>query len=95
MGWDKFQRMILKERSIVEMTTAAYTAKLFDVKAEDKQLPSIVSTTRKLPVIDKQIDLKSGAYERWLHTNVVAQRSQRVSYSIYNIRGWRYYRKPT
>ena len=59
MGWNKFQRMILKERSIVEMTTASYTAKLFDVKAEDKQLPNIVSTTTKLPVIDKQISLKS------------------------------------
>lgn len=76
MGWDKFQRMILKERSIVEMTTASYTAKLFDVKAEDKQLPNIVSTTTKLPVVDKQISLKSNAYQRWLHTNVVPQKQK-------------------
>jgi sulfite reductase (ferredoxin) len=76
MGWDKFQRMILKERSIVEMTTASYTAKLFDVKAEYKQLPNIVSTTTKLPVVDKQISLKSNAYQRWLHTNVVPQKQK-------------------
>src|SRR5919205_3102582 len=34
MGWDKFQKLILKERSIVQMTTAASTAKLLDIGAE-------------------------------------------------------------
>ena len=43
MKWDGInsKRWYLKERSIVEMTTARSTAKLFDVKAEEE--------TRHLP----------------------------------------------
>jgi sulfite reductase (ferredoxin) len=35
MGWEKFQRMALKERSIVEMTTSYSTEQLFDVKSHE------------------------------------------------------------
>ena len=35
MGWEKFQRMVLKERSIVEMTTSYSTEQLFDVKSHE------------------------------------------------------------
>jgi sulfite reductase (ferredoxin) len=39
MGWEKFQRMVLKERSIVEATTSYSTEQLFDVKShEDRGL---------------------------------------------------------
>ncbi len=39
MGWEKFQKMVLKERSIVENTTSHATEQLFDVKShEDTRL---------------------------------------------------------
>src|SRR5438270_5911784 len=77
MGWDKFQKMILKERSIVQMTTAASTAKLFDIRAEEEKdpLPKAVNAKMvKLPVINERVTLESPAYERWLHSNVVSQK---------------------
>jgi sulfite reductase (ferredoxin) len=76
MGWDKFQKMILKERSIVQMTTAASTAKLFDIRAEeeDRQLPKTEYTRIKLPILNETSNMEISAYERWLHTNVVPQK---------------------
>ncbi|HEY9386351.1 MAG TPA: nitrite/sulfite reductase [Nitrososphaeraceae archaeon] len=76
MGWEKFQKMALKERSIVEMTTADSTAKLFDVKGEEepRQLPKALYSMTKLPMLNEHITLESTAYERWLHTNVVPQK---------------------
>jgi len=75
MGWEKFQRMVLKERSIVEMTTSYSTAQLFDVKSHEdtRQLPKAPRMT-KLPVLNDQVTKESPAYERWLHTNVVPQK---------------------
>lgn len=78
MGWEKFQKMILKERSIVEMTTALSTAKLFNVEntegsvrlAETKLSQPMV----RLPVLGDHITPESPKYERWLHTNVVPQK---------------------
>jgi sulfite reductase (ferredoxin) len=35
MGWERFQQMVLKERSIVEMTTSYMTEQLFDVKSHE------------------------------------------------------------
>jgi sulfite reductase (ferredoxin) len=77
IGWDKFQKLILKERSIVEMTTASYTSKLFDVKAEEEKglLPKAVNAKMvKLPMLNERVTLESPAYERWLHSNVVSQK---------------------
>jgi sulfite reductase (ferredoxin) len=78
MGWDKFQKMVLKERSVVEMTISDSTAKLFDVKKEEETrvLPKTVSNGRKLPMLNEHITLESPAYERWLHTNVVPQKHE-------------------
>ena len=75
MGWEKFQKMALKERSIVEMTTSYSTAKLFDVGAEEdtRQLPK-ATRIAKLPMLNESVTIDSPAFERWLHTNVVAQR---------------------
>ncbi|HKU50480.1 MAG TPA: nitrite/sulfite reductase [Nitrososphaera sp.] len=79
-GWDKFQKMVLKERSIVEMTTSYSTAKMFDVNAEEetRQLPKAASTsmTRKLPMLNESVTKDSPVFERWLHTNAVAQRQE-------------------
>ncbi|MDF3032971.1 MAG: hypothetical protein K0R91_805 [Nitrososphaeraceae archaeon] len=44
MGWEKFQKMVFKERSIVEMTTAVSTARLFDVN--DTGTPNLLSETQ-------------------------------------------------
>jgi sulfite reductase (ferredoxin) len=78
MGWEKFQKMVFKERSIVEMTTAVSTAKLFDVN--DTGAPNFLSETTsprsmtKLPVLNNHVTPESPKYERWLHSNVVPQK---------------------
>lgn len=77
MGWGKFQKLVIKERSIVEMTTASYTTKLFNVKAEEetRPLPKAANTKLvKLPMLNERVTLESPAYERWLHSNVVPQK---------------------
>ena len=82
LGWDKFQKMVLKERSIVEMTTASSTARLFDLKEENEvMLPSqSITTTNKiikpLPMLNEQVTVESPVYVRWLHTNVVPQKQE-------------------
>lgn len=77
MGWDKFQKMVLKERSIVEMTTSYSTSKMFDVKSEEdtRQLPKTARTI-KLPMLNESVTKESPAFERWLHSNAVAQRQE-------------------
>jgi sulfite reductase (ferredoxin) len=77
MGWEKFQKLVIKERSIVEMTTASYTTKLFNVKAEEEMtpLPKAANTKLvKLPMLNERVTMESPAYERWLHSNVVPQK---------------------
>lgn len=76
MGWDKFQKMALKERSIVEMTTSYSTAKSYDVKAEEdaRQLPKSSRSMAKLPMLSESVTKDSPAYDRWVHTNAVAQK---------------------
>ncbi|MEP0826373.1 MAG: nitrite/sulfite reductase, partial [Nitrososphaera sp.] len=76
-GWEKFQKMVLKERSIVEMTTSYSTAQSFDVKSceDTRQLPKAPRMTR-LPMLNEQVTKESPAYERWLHTNVVPQKQE-------------------
>ena len=78
MGWEKFQKMVLKERSIVEMTTSFSTSKLFNVKEEEEKrhLPKSVHLTSKLPMLNEQVTQESSAYKRWLHTNVVPQKQE-------------------
>jgi sulfite reductase (ferredoxin) len=75
MGWEKFQKMALKERSSVEMTTSYSTAKTYDVRSEEdtRFLPKAPKMT-KLPVLNDRVTKDSPAFERWLHTNAVAQK---------------------
>jgi len=77
-GWDKFQKMILKERSIVGATIAESTAKLFDIKGEEETriLPKAKRSSVKLPIMNELDPLERPAYERWVHTNVVRQRQE-------------------
>ena len=81
MGWEKFQKMAIKERSIVEMTTSLSTAKLFNVReeeeAEARYLSKSMNVTSKLPMLNEQVThQESTAYKRWLHTNVVPQKQE-------------------
>jgi sulfite reductase (ferredoxin) len=77
MGWEKFQKMALKERSIVEMTTSYSTGQSFDVKSQEdtRELPKAPRTV-KLPVLNDNVTKDSPAFERWLHTNVVPQKQE-------------------
>lgn len=75
MGWEKFQKMVLKERSAVEMTTSYSTARTFDVKSEEdtRQLPK-ASRMARLPMLDERVTKESPSFEHWLHTNAAAQK---------------------
>jgi sulfite reductase (ferredoxin) len=77
MGWERFQKMVLKERSIVEMTTSYSTIQLFDVKSHEdtRPLPKTSKMT-KLPMINTKVTKDSPGFERWLHTNAVPQRQE-------------------
>ncbi|HXG07418.1 MAG TPA: nitrite/sulfite reductase [Nitrososphaera sp.] len=76
-GWEKFQKMVLKERSVVEMTISYSTLQSFNVKSQEdtRQLPRAPHMMR-LPVLNEQVTKESPAYERWLHTNVVPQKQE-------------------
>jgi sulfite reductase (ferredoxin) len=73
MGWEKFQRLVFKERSSVEMTISLETVNRYKV---DSEIPSIrqLSNGKKLPLINEKVDINSDPYKRWLHSNVVSQK---------------------
>lgn len=76
MGWEKFQKMVLKERTAVEMTTSLATAAMYDVKSQEdtRQLPKAPRMI-KLPMFDR-VTKDSPAFERWLHSNTVPQKQE-------------------
>jgi sulfite reductase (ferredoxin) len=82
MGWERFQKMVLKERSIVEMTTSYSTEQLFDVKSHEdiRQLPkasgTMTKTMTKLPMLNVKVTKDSPGFDRWLHTNAVPQKQE-------------------
>ena len=79
MGWEKFQKMVLKERSIVEMTTSFSTEQLFDVNShEDTRhlTPDAPGMRTKLPMLDVKVPEDGQAFQRWLHTNTVPQKQE-------------------
>src|SRR5215212_7653078 len=79
MGWEKFQKMVLQERSIVEMTTSHSTAQLYNVKSHEdtrQLLPKAPRIMTKLPMLNSKVTKDSSGFDRWLHTNAVPQKQE-------------------
>ena len=77
IGWEKFQKMVLKERAIVEMTVSEFTKNLYQVNFDDSYVPLKKSTKfNKLPIVETNISTTGNGYDRWLHTNVVPQKQE-------------------
>ena len=76
-GWDKFQKMIIKERTAVEMTTSLATASMYDVESQQDRrlLPKGATRMARLPMFDK-VTRDSPAFERWLHSNTALQKQE-------------------
>lgn len=76
MGWEKFHRMVLKERSIVMMTTAHSTKSMFSWTAEEDEqyLPKENRNGTRLRMYSELDSSNTGAYERWVHSNVTSQK---------------------
>lgn len=81
MGWEKFQKLILKERTILYMTTSESTRDLFSVHQFSHNLISNsilnkMKSNHKLPIVTESLSIDSSSYTRWLHTNTVEQKQQ-------------------
>lgn len=81
MGWEKFQKLILKERTILYMTTSESTRDLFSVHQYSQNLISNsilnkMKSNHKLPIVTESLSTDSSSYTRWLHTNTVEQKQQ-------------------
>ena len=77
IGWEKFQKMVLKERTIVEMTISEFTKNLYQVHFNDSYVPINKSAKfNKLPIVETNISTISNGYDRWLRTNVVPQKQE-------------------
>jgi sulfite reductase (ferredoxin) len=77
MGWIKFQQLVKKERSNVEMTISTSTAKSYDVISEDDS--GLVPKMTKLPMINNAVEFENSSYKRWAHTNVLPQRQDQYN----------------
>jgi len=73
MGWEKFQKLVIKERSNVEMTVSLETLGRYKVETEPQNIRQL-HNGKKLPLINEKVDVNSDPYKRWLHTNVVSQK---------------------
>ncbi len=83
MGWEKFQKMVLKERAIVEATISEFTKNLYQVHFNDNSYVPIkkpLTKFNKLPIIEtNNISGTSNGYDRWFQTNVVSQKQEGYS----------------
>lgn len=73
MGWEKFQKLVIKERSNVEMTISLETLNRYKVESEGPNIRQL-SNDKKLPLINEKVDINSDPYKRWIHSNVVSQK---------------------
>ena len=73
MGWEKFQKLVIKERSGVEMTISLETLNRYMVDLETPNVRQL-SNGKKLPLINEKVNVDSDPYTRWLHSNVVSQK---------------------
>src|SRR5215218_5853156 len=79
IGWEKFQKMVLQERSIVEMTTSHSTAQLYDVNSHEdtrQLLPKAPKIMSKLRMLNLKVTKDSSGFDRWRHTNAVPQKQE-------------------
>ena len=81
MGWEKFQKLILKERKIMQMTLSESTRDLFAIQqfnydSFQMSLSKAPKLNSKLPLVSESISLDSSGYDRWLHTNTVTQKQK-------------------
>jgi sulfite reductase beta subunit-like hemoprotein len=78
-GWEKFQKMVLKERTAVEMTTSLATSAMYNVKLDEGggtfHPPKTAASMTRLPMFDK-VTKDSPGFERWLHSNTVSQKQE-------------------
>jgi sulfite reductase (ferredoxin) len=77
MGWIKFQQLVKKERSNVEMTISTSTAKSYDVTSEDDS--RLVPKMTKLPMVKQAVEFENTSYRKWAHTNVLPQRQDQYN----------------
>ena len=73
MGWEKFQKLVIKERSNVEMTVSLETLGRYKVETEPQNMRQLANGM-KLPLLNEKVDVNSDPYKRWLHSNVVSQK---------------------
>ena len=73
MGWEKFQKLVIKERSNVEMTVSLETLGRYKVETEPQNMRQLPNG-KKLPLLNEKVDVNSDPYKRWLHSNVVSQK---------------------
>jgi len=73
MGWEKFQKLVIKERSNVEMTVSLETLSRYKVETEPQNMRQSPNG-KKLPLLNEKVNVNSDPYKRWLHTNVVSQK---------------------
>ncbi|HET8793550.1 MAG TPA: nitrite/sulfite reductase [Nitrososphaeraceae archaeon] len=86
IGWDKFQKMVLKERTIVAMTISEFTKSLYQVQFNNNNnnntsypLRKPPTKSNKLPVIETNNlngNTANTGYDRWFQTNVVSQKQE-------------------
>jgi sulfite reductase (ferredoxin) len=75
MGWEKFQKLVIKERSNVEMTVSLETLGRYKVETEPQNMRQSPNG-KKLPLLNEKVNVNSDPYKRWLHTNVVSQKQK-------------------
>ena len=75
MGWENFRRLVIKERSNVEMTISLETRAKYKVDSELQNIRTLFNGKR-LPLINEKVDVNSDPYKRWIHSNVVSQKQQ-------------------
>lgn len=86
IGWEKFQSILLKERTVVEATISISTRNSYDdflnagEIANNTSISSTIDSKKKLPVLNS--NSTDTPYSRWLNTNVVSQK-QSGYYSVY------------
>lgn len=83
-GWEKFQKMVIKERKMMSVTTSELTRLLYEDRKESElsalsslKLSHISEKKLKLPVLNDDndnIESKRHGFKRWFDTNVVEQK---------------------